>query len=211
MDGVIVDSEPLWKQAEKEVFSSLGVEVTEELCQITQHMKTDEVTQFWFDQHQWSQPPLNEVESLVVNKVISLIQHSNCIMPGLTSLVSRLKEAGFKLAIATNSPFSIIPHVLEKAGLTDCFDALLSSEFEERGKPHPDVYVTTLKQLGVSSNRCIAIEDSNSGILAAKRAGIKGIAFRNGDRNKIFKNAIWELDAFEDSVVSQLERITVDT
>ena len=69
MDGVLVESEAIWKQAEYEVFSSLGVSVTEENSSYTQSLTTKEVTAFWYQKFPWKETPLSEVEEMVVRRV----------------------------------------------------------------------------------------------------------------------------------------------
>jgi len=197
MDGVIVDSEPLWKRAEKEIFSSLGVMLDEDSCHITKHMTTTEVTKFWYDRNPWKNKSLSEVELLVIDRVIALIERNECIIPDVAKVAKSLKRAGFKLGLATNSPFKIIPKVLEQANLLNTFDAISSSEFEKHGKPQPDVYLSTMKKLDIKASNCIAIEDSNSGIIAAKKAGIKVMAFRDNHKNKLKETVFAEIQAFK--------------
>jgi beta-phosphoglucomutase-like phosphatase (HAD superfamily) len=74
MDGVIVDSENIWKKAEKEVFTSLGVDVTDAHSELTQSMTTLEVTKFWFGKFPWQNKSLDLVEQMVISRVIELIE-----------------------------------------------------------------------------------------------------------------------------------------
>lgn len=208
MDGVIVDSEPLWQQAEREVFSDLGVKVTDELCQITQSMTTTEVARFWYKQSPWSDTPVSEAESQVVDRVIELIQKHDCVIPDITRVVGELTSRGFRLGLATNSPYRIIPEVLARADLASAFEVISSSEFEKAGKPEPDVYLSTLKKLAVPPQKCLAIEDSNSGIVAAKKAGIKAIAFCNNGRNPIREAVSLQIQAFAHVDYTALEALT---
>ncbi len=197
MDGVIVDSEPLWQKAEREVFSSLGVEVSDELCQITKSMTTSEVAKFWFSRFPWKGVTLTGAEEMVVDRVITLITTHQCIIPGIQDLVENLKLAGFKLGLATNSPYKIIPEVLKKANLSTTFDVISSAEFEQQGKPAPDVYLSTLKKLNIKAANSIAIEDSNSGIIAAKKAGMKVFAFTNRHQNQILEQVDFAIPTFD--------------
>ena len=197
MDGVIVDSEPFWQKAEKEVFTFLGVEMTDELCRITKRMTTNEVTRFWFERNPWENKGFEEVENMVIDRVIELIELENCIIPGVVDTIKELKSRGLKLGLATNSPYRIIPKVLNKMNLTNDFAIISSAEFEKNGKPEPDVYLSTLHKLKEKADNCIVIEDSNSGIIAAKKAGIKVIAYTNKDKNLITENTDYEIPSFE--------------
>lgn len=181
MDGVLVDSEHLWQKAEFEIFSSLGVNVTEELAAKTKTMTTNEVTEFWKSRFEWKEASTQQVEELVISRVIELIKKENCEIKGVRNFIKKLKFQGYKVGLATNSPYKIIPVVLEKLELTEFFDAISSSDNEISGKPHPSVYISTCSKLNINPMDCIAIEDSYSGMLAAKRAGLKVIAFTNGN------------------------------
>lgn len=77
------------------------------------------------------------------------------------------------------------------------FDAISSAEFEKKGKPDPAVYFTTAIKLNFKPNACFAIEDSNTGMLAAKNAGMKVIAFTNGNKETNFEFADYKIIDFE--------------
>jgi mannitol-1-/sugar-/sorbitol-6-/2-deoxyglucose-6-phosphatase len=196
MDGVIVDSERLWKQAEKEVFSSLGVVVTEEHSKLTESMTTSEVTAFWFSKFPWQHKSLELVEQSVVSKVIELIDTEECTINGVREFIEGLKIKKYKIGLATNSPHKIIPAVLQKLDIIHLFDTVSSAEFEEKGKPDPAIYLTTAHKLNVSANNCIAIEDTYSGMLAAKNAGMTVVAFTNGRKNSSFGIEDYTIDHF---------------
>lgn len=184
MDGVLVDSEGLWKIAEREVFSSLGVKMNDTLCEQTQTMTTTEVTKFWFSRNPWQGKTLEEVEQMVITRVIQFIESEDCEIPGIKDFIKKFKSEGFKVGLATNSPHQIIPKVLHKLKVAHMFDAVTSAEFEKQGKPEPDVYLTILDRLKANKKNCIVVEDSNPGIKAAKKAGMKVVAFTNKGKNK---------------------------
>ncbi len=181
MDGVIIDSEKFWQQAEEEVFSSLGVTVTEEFSAQTKSMTTGEVARFWYEKYPWQSGELQQAEQMVVTRVIELIEQQDCAIEGVKAFIERHRAKGFKIGLATNSPQRIIPVVLNKLGISHLFDAVSSAESEEKGKPDPAVYTTTAEKLNVMPAHCFAIEDSHSGMLAAKSAGMTVLAFTNGN------------------------------
>ena len=92
MDGVLIDSEPFWKEAEKQVFSSVGVKVTHELSQITAGMTTAEVTQFWYDHKPWRSKSLEKVETEVVDLVEEFILHHGKPMAGVFETLAFSRE-----------------------------------------------------------------------------------------------------------------------
>ncbi len=200
MDGVIVDSEPFWQQAEKEVFTALGVKVTDKLSKQTQWMTTAEVAHFWYNQQPWQGVSLKQTEEQVVDRVIELIQSHDCLMPGVQQTVKRLKAMGIKIGLATNSPYRIIPEVLRKAKLASSFDALCSAEFEVQGKPQPDVYFSALSKLEVTAEQALAIEDSNSGIKAARRAGMNVV----GLNTRKLSGALYQVSSFHELDLNNL-------
>lgn len=196
MDGVIIDSEPFWKNAEFEVFSSLGVVLDKEFTDLTQMMTTMEVTKFWYEKFPWESKSFEEVEDMVISRVMELIEQGKAERNGIELFIKQLKSNGFKIGLATNSPYKIIPVVLEKAGIADYFDSIFSAEFVEFGKPDPAIYLMTSKELGIDPENCIVIEDSYSGMLAAKKAGMKVVAFTNGNQDINISLADYKMESF---------------
>lgn len=175
MDGVIIDSTEIWKRAEREVFSSVGVQLSDELCKITEAMTTAEVTQFWFDRQPWRNRTLSEIENGVIDRVAYLIRKEGKAIRGIERLVKSIKSKGYKVGLATNSPSILIPAVLGKLKLERYFDAVSSADCELKGKPDPSVYLAVANKLNVGPEHCVAVEDSFSGLLAAKKAGMKTV------------------------------------
>lgn len=196
MDGVLVESEAIWKQAEYEVFSSLGVSVTEENSSYTQSMTTKEVTAFWYQKFPWKETPLSEVEEMVVRRVMELILLKDCATLGISAFIKNLKERNFKIGLATNAPEKIIPVVLKKTGTESLFDSVSSADFEEKGKPHPAIYLNTAKKLKVMPEECAVIEDSETGMEAAKKAGMSVIAYTNGNNTVSLQWADYQIEGF---------------
>jgi mannitol-1-/sugar-/sorbitol-6-/2-deoxyglucose-6-phosphatase len=201
MDGVIIDSEEIWKKAEHEIFSSVGVKLTDEFCKITEAMTTREVTNFWFNKYPWKSKSLKEVENSVIEYVACLIKEEGKAIKGIEEFVKKLKAKGYRIGLATNSPSCLIPVVLEKLALDKYFDATSSAEHEMDGKPSPDVYLTTAEKLNIKPENCIAIEDSHSGIMAAKNAGMKtvilGAKKQNAETKEIADHTISSYNNFE--------------
>ncbi|MFT3740297.1 MAG: hexitol phosphatase HxpB [Breznakibacter sp.] len=212
MDGVIIDSEQFWKQAENEVFSSLGVKITDEYCKTTRSMTTSEVARFWYGKSPWQGKPLDIVEQMVISRVIGLIETEECcIIPGIKTFIEKLKTQNYKIGLATNSPNRIIPVVLKKLGAPHLFDAVSSAEFEKKGKPDPAIYLATAQKLCIEPEDCIAIEDSRSGMVAAKSAGMTVVAYTNGNRDFNLGIADYRIDNFEhlnDSLGEKLKTCT---
>jgi HAD superfamily hydrolase (TIGR01509 family) len=101
------------------------------------------------------------------------------VIPGAGEAVRRLDAAGYRLAVASSSNRELIDAVLRRLELAALFEVTVSSEEVERGKPAPDVYLETARRLDVEPARCVAVEDSASGIRAARAAGMHVIAYPN--------------------------------
>ncbi len=176
MDGVLINSEPLWKIAEKEVFSSLGVKITDELVHITSALTAQEVCAFWYERYPWQGKTFDQVEDDVVARVIELIGEHDTKMPGVKEILDFCKNKGLKIGLASNSSHNLIAVVLEKVGIKHYFDFISSAQDVEKGKPDPAVYIFAAKNLGVKPFECLVFEDSIIGMTAAKRAGMSVVA-----------------------------------
>ena len=176
MDGLLLDSEPLWKEAEITVFNSVGVPLTKELCQETVGVRIDGVVRYWYKKFPWQKESLKSVEARILDEVSRLILKDGRLMPGVSETIEALRTANYTLAVASSSPMQLIRAALEKFEVIDFFSVLHSAEFEEKGKPDPAVYLSTISRLGSDPRDCIALEDSVPGVRAAKSAGARVIA-----------------------------------
>ena len=176
MDGLLLDSEPLWKEAEITVFNSVGVPLTKELCRETVGVRIDGVVRYWYKKFPWQKESLKSVEARILDEVSRLILKDGRLMPGVSETIEALRTANYTLAVASSSPMQLIRAALEKFEVIDFFSVLHSAEFEEKGKPDPAVYLSTISRLGSDPSDCIALEDSVPGVRAAKSAGARVIA-----------------------------------
>ncbi len=176
MDGLLINSEPFWKAAEKEVFGSLGIEVTDAHTCKTSLMTTKRVTEYWYNHQPWKNRSLKDVEQDVIRIVGEHIDNKGVMMPGVIELLHYFKQSGYKIGLATNSPHCLIPRVLHKLNIAHYFDSILSSDFVEKGKPSPDIYIKGALEFNVVPSKCIVFEDSKSGIRAALSAGMSVVA-----------------------------------
>ncbi|GIW04433.1 MAG: 2-deoxyglucose-6-phosphatase [Thermomicrobiales bacterium] len=200
MDGVLIDSEPLWRIAEVEVLASVGVPITYERTLETMGLRTDEVVEYWHQRYPWSDPPKKQVEAGIDRRVLELIQERGKPARGALAAIERCAAAGFPLAIASSSASELIAAVVDTLGVRDRFAVLQSAEHEPYGKPHPAVYIEAARALGIPPDQCLAIEDSPNGLLAAKAARMRCIvvpdpALRH-DRRYCIADAV--LDSLED-------------
>lgn len=209
MDGLLIDSEPLWQEAEKKIFSGVGIELTTAMCEQTMGLRIDEVVQHWYEFRPWKNKDLKELEDEVVNEVDRLIRLKGQPMPGVDHILSFFQKKGLKLAVASSAYLRLIETVLEKFAIRNVFEVVHSAEFEAQGKPHPAIYTSTAKFLNIDPKNCIAFEDSYNGLLSAKKANMRTVAVPDpkhfDDRRFIIADLkINSLLDFNDELLDQL-------
>ncbi len=173
MDGVLIDSEPLWKIAMEDAFQSVGCKITRKDFQKTVGLRIDEVIVFWYNEIGWNGLTPKELEQRIVDKMVELIRENGKPLGGVVETLHYLRENNYKIGLGTSSYTILIDVVLETIGLRDQFDFVHSAEHEEYGKPHPAVYLTVAKELGVQPTECVVVEDSINGVIAGKAAQMK--------------------------------------
>ncbi len=176
MDGLIIDSEPLWREAEIEVFATVGIALDDERCRETLGLRIDQVVDHWYRRFPWTGPSQNEIADQVIQRMIALIYEKGEPKDGLAHALSFFHEKHLKLALASSSLYTVIFAVIERLKLSGVFEVIYSAEEEVYGKPHPGVYLSTAHKLGCLPHQCVALEDSLNGVIAAKAALMKCIA-----------------------------------
>ncbi|MEJ6520808.1 hexitol phosphatase HxpB [Shewanella bicestrii] len=176
MDGVLIDSEPLWQRVEYEVLSALGVPVTIETIQQTTGLRIDQCVDYWYHKAPWADYDNAKVSKAIVDKVAEEILRTGEAMQGVQQAIDYCQAKGLKIGLATSSFYTIIEAVLSKLGLSDKFMAVQSAEGLTYGKPHPEVYLNCAAALGVDPRYCLAIEDSFNGLIAARAANMQTVA-----------------------------------
>jgi HAD superfamily hydrolase (TIGR01509 family) len=177
LDGVLVDSEPLWNGAKQEVVEGTGGHWRDDAPEAMIGMSSPEWSNYM---HTELGVPLTprEIDRLVVQKMEELYRPRLPLLPGAIEAVRALQRH-WPLGLASSANRQIIDLVLTLSGLSDAFRATVSSEEVERGKPAPDVYLEAAHRLGVGAKRCAAVEDSSNGLRAAAAAGMTVIAVPN--------------------------------
>ncbi|GAB5417097.1 MAG: hexitol phosphatase HxpB [Crocinitomicaceae bacterium] len=173
MDGVLIDSEPLWKIAMEEAFQSVGCNITRKDFQKTVGLRIDEVVRFWYAERGWNGLTCEALEARIIEKMVALIHENGTPLPGVVETIAYLKENGYKVGLGTSSYRVLINAVLDTLGLNASFDFTHSAEDEMYGKPHPAVYLTVASRLHVAPQKCLVIEDSFNGVVAGLAAQMK--------------------------------------
>jgi sugar-phosphatase len=176
MDGLLIDSEPLWDQAELDVLASIGVDISRrsELPD-TLGLRIDLVVELWFAQQPWNGPTREEVTNRIITRAITLVEEKRPILPGVREAVALCKAQGLKVGLASASPLHMLERVLEMFDLRSEFDAIASAEHLPYSKPHPQVYLDAAAKLGIDPLSCVTLEDSVNGMIATKAARMRSI------------------------------------
>ena len=172
MDGLLIDTEPVWRGAEKEVFADLGIELTEADLLDSTGVRIDELAAVRLPM---DGPGPAEVADRITNQVVDYVKRAGEPMPGVPEAIALFGRSDLRLAIASSSPERLIDAVCTRLRLVD-IDVRCSALDEAHGKPAPDVYLAAARRLGLSPARCLALEDSPSGVVAAKDAGMTCVA-----------------------------------
>lgn len=176
MDGLLIDSEPLWKIAEIEGFAKVGLDVTAKSLEESVGLRIDEVVKIWHEKYKWSNKSVEEVTDDIVSILIREIKAQGKALPGVLDTLKLVKQQGYKVGLATSSYQRIVDAVLDKLDIAQYFDVCHSAEFETHGKPHPAVFMSTADLLGIKHTNCLVFEDSLNGVIAGKSARMKVIA-----------------------------------
>lgn len=175
MDGVLLDSEPFWRKSLREELAELGTQLSEQEAADTMGIRIDKVLEYRQETHGWSGKSIAEAVDSILERVVGEVRESAVLLPGVWEVIDKARESGLRIGLATSSPSRLIEAVIDALGLKEVFEVMCSAEKEEYGKPHPAIYLTTAKKLGVVPQDCLAIEDSFNGLLSAKSAQMKCI------------------------------------
>ena len=178
MDGVLVDTEHLWDEVREELTAEWGGRYTPEAQQAMMGMSSHEWSRYLHEVVGLREPP-DVINGEVVRRMLARYEVDLPVVPGAGETVRRLADDGYRLAVASSSNRELIDAVLRRLELAALFEATVSSEEVGRGKPAPDVYLEAARRLDVPASRCAAVEDSASGIRAAREAGMRVIAYPN--------------------------------
>jgi HAD superfamily hydrolase (TIGR01509 family) len=176
MDGLLLDTETLWHSAEVELFARHGGEFTWDDKIAVIGTSYDFTAEYFCDRLGLPRERGRELVGEMISLMHDLVRRSVDARPGAVELVDRLRELRVPLGLASNSPRFLVDDALATAAMTDAFDAIVTSDDVELAKPAPDIYLLACERLGVAPADALALEDSASGVAAAKAAGLTCIA-----------------------------------
>jgi len=198
MDGVIIDSEPVYFEIDKQMFEELNIAVSfEEHCSYvgtsSQNMWNAIITK-----HGVAEQPA-ELMRKEYSLYLEHLANAKDLQPidGVVELIHELYKDNFKLVLASSSQMASIDIVLNKFKLDELFIAKVSGSELAHSKPHPEIFLRSARLIKSDPSECIVIEDSKNGVTAAKAAGMKCIGFLNPNSgNQDLKNADLVIHSF---------------
>jgi HAD superfamily hydrolase (TIGR01509 family) len=204
LDGVIIDSEPIYLQINKKVLHHFDIVSSTEDFNQSVGMTTVGTFTMLKEKYQFPYP----IEELVAyhHEVVWDTFTNLAAEPidGIRELLITLKKHKIPMAVASSSPKKIINVIINKFELKDYFNYIVSGEEVSHGKPAPDIFIETAKRLTIAPADCVVIEDSKNGSIAAKKAGMTCIGFQNlnsGNQDlrqaDLIVDAITQIDIFK--------------
>lgn len=173
IDGLLIDSEPLWGEAADEVFQEYKLYLTKAQYATTTGLRTKEFVEYWLQYFKASHLKENEISSAIIEVVLEKIKHKGKLMNGVQYIFNFFRERNFKIGLATSSPQALIDVVIKMTGTKSLIQATASAEDLQYGKPHPQVYLNCAEKLQSSPLQCVCFEDSFNGMIAVKAARMK--------------------------------------
>lgn len=210
MDGVVVDTEPTYREINAELYKELNVNITlEEQFSFVGNGSRIIWTKIK-DKGSLTQSVEELMEMSKSRKYEYLSKFDAKIIPieGIEKLLSTLKTNGFAIAMASSSPRKNIEVILRKVKLINYFEYIVSGEDVERGKPNPDIFLKAAEKFKAKACDCTVIEDSNNGVTGAKAAGMKCVGFRNlNSGNQDISKADIIVEAFNEENISSIMKL----
>ncbi|MBN2662653.1 MAG: HAD family phosphatase [Bacteroidales bacterium] len=175
MDGLLVNSEPLWQQAEIKVFNKIGIKLSANECKQFQGIRIEDVVPMLIKKYNYNFKTADEIVLDIVNEMLILLENVE-VLPGVIDCIEYYFEQKIPMAIASSSKMVMINKVVDRMKIRDKITLLHSAEFEKAGKPEPDIFLSAAKMLNILPEKCLVFEDSIFGVQAAIKAGMKVIA-----------------------------------
>jgi HAD superfamily hydrolase (TIGR01509 family) len=173
LDGVLIDSEPIWERVTRELLARHGRTFDRVIADQHMGMRLVDVVAAVLEAHDLEIDPGEFAKDLLDN-LLREFERTLTRMPGAEDALRLAESLGLAVALATGSPRRVADAVIARYGWR--FDTICTGDDVERGKPAPEIYQLAAERLGVDPGACVAIEDSRNGVRAAKAAGMVCIA-----------------------------------
>ena len=176
MDGVLINSEHLWRKAMIKGFSEFDIHLTEDECRSTMGMRFREVILLWLSRHKKSTELASAIEQKVQDLLISLINTEGKVIEGIPEIIDHCLKEKIPMGLATSSSQKLMDTVVKRLELLEKIPFRVSAESLKYAKPHPEVFLLCAEKMMVDPQQCLVIEDSVNGVIAARAAGMQVIA-----------------------------------
>lgn len=195
-DGTLVDSEPIYYEAEKTLFAEYGIhDFSKKDKEKYVGLSTREMMERVVMNYN-----LNESPEVLIDKknrnYLRLVRNKSIVFPEMIDFIALVKKNNYHLCLASGSSKTVLDELLPMVGLADSFEVVLSSDQVQRGKPNPDIFLESARRMGIEPQSCLVIEDSGYGVEAAKRAGMVCMAVLRSENSNLPKEI-----SFADSVI----------
>lgn len=209
LDGTIIDSEPLWQEAEISLFAEEGLFLKGEDCIKTMGLQTYQAVKYWHNKIPVKKRSVEELTEALNAKMMELIRDKGKIKPGVKNVIEMIYNKKIPMAIASLSTIKLIETVVDKLNLRKYFPIISSGDFVKHGKPNPEIFLLAASELKVDPMFCIAIEDSFNGMISAKAARMKLIAYLDDGRinDTKYDFADMKLESFHNFSQADLEHL----
>lgn len=206
LNGTILEDEDDYGKAFVKVLKNLGVEIKSTFPQI-KGIGVKENWQKLIEKH--SIKTDKNIDTLVKETQEEYLKEISevTVRPGFDEFTKILKDSQIKIALATSNTWEQTDKILDTLGLQDIFDATTTGDEVSYKKPDPDIFLLTADKLGVERSDCLVIEDSLSGIEAAKRAGMKVIAISSEEDSDIFSKADLVVEGFSEITPQAIDQL----
>jgi len=175
MDGLLLDTEPLWGESMLRVAKKHKIPITIERFKETTGLRIYEVTDHWAIHYPWEGNSAKDVADEILDDIIANSKKSGTILKGVEKTLKLLKKHNYKIGLASSSPKHMIDALVAHFDIAKYFDVITSADIVELGKPHPAVFLHCAASLGSKPNECLVLEDSVNGMIAGKAARMRVI------------------------------------
>lgn len=209
MDGLLLDTEPLWGESMLQVAQKHGIPISRERFKETTGLRIYEVTDYWAVKYPWEGSTAKEVAEEILDEIIAMSKSRATVLNGVKHSLELLRKSRFKIGLASSSPQRMIEALVDHFGIKQDFDCITSADVVELGKPHPAVFLHCAAELGSSPMQCVVLEDSVNGMIAGKAARMKVIVVPDELHfdDPRFTVADAKLKSLEDFDLDMLKRI----
>lgn len=195
MDGVLVDSEPVNFTAMDQVLTANGLRYSNA---DDRRFRGRRIVDFFAELRQAHPhlPAAAALERAFTDTLVGLVRSGCAARPGIPAVLHRLAERGYRLALASSSVPAVIAATLDALGVRALFETTVSGTDVPHGKPAPDIFLETARRLGLGAARCLVVEDSRNGMLAALASGMACVAVPcPATMDEDFSETPWQVEA----------------